>query len=155
MGYYRMNFEGFNSLVEKLTPFLQSQCVNLVQPQVEIRKIVAIVIYRLAHGTSATNMADRFNVRVTRKYVKKIRKYMDIVCDDLCDKNKLFSKYINIPSSDRVQKIIDCFHDLTSLPNICGAIDSTHISLASLINKRVTLVASDCFDRKKIHSIVM
>jgi hypothetical protein len=80
---------------------------------------------------------------------------MDIVCDDLCDKNKLFSKYINIPSSDRVQKIIDCFRDLTSLPNIFGAIDGTHISLASLLNKRVTLVTSDCFDRKKIHSIVM
>jgi hypothetical protein len=48
--------------------------VNLVQPQVKIRKIVAIVIYRLAHGTSATNMADWFNVRVTGKYVKKKKK---------------------------------------------------------------------------------
>jgi hypothetical protein len=37
MGYYRMSFEAFNNLVEKLTPFVQSQCVNLGQPQVEIR----------------------------------------------------------------------------------------------------------------------
>jgi hypothetical protein len=33
MGYYRMSFETFNNLVEELTPFLQSQCVNLVRPQ--------------------------------------------------------------------------------------------------------------------------
>jgi hypothetical protein len=122
MGYYRMSFEAFNSLVEELTPFLQSQCVNLVQPQVEIRKIVAIGIYRLAHGTSGTHMANRFNVRAST-----IRKYVDVVCDAICDKNKLFSKYINIPSSGHLQKIIDCFHDLIGLPNICGAIDGTHI----------------------------
>ncbi len=74
MGYYRMSFEAFNSLVEELTSFLQSQCVSLVQPQVEIRKDVAIVIYRLAHETSATHMADQFNVRVIRKYVKNNKK---------------------------------------------------------------------------------
>jgi hypothetical protein len=74
MGYYRMSFEAFNSLVEELTSFLQSQCVNLVQPQVEIRKDVAIVIYRLAHGTSATHMADQFSVRVIKKYVKNNKK---------------------------------------------------------------------------------
>jgi hypothetical protein len=80
------------------------------------------------------------------------------MCDALCDKNKLFSKYINISSSERLHKIIDCFHDcfhdLTGLPNICEAIDGTHMSLTSL-NKKVTLVASDCFNKKKIHSIVM
>jgi hypothetical protein len=30
MGYYRMSFGTFNNLVKDLTPFLQSQCVNLV-----------------------------------------------------------------------------------------------------------------------------
>jgi hypothetical protein len=41
------------------------------------------------------------------------------------------------------------------LPNICGAIDGTQISIASLPNERVTFVASDIFNKKKIHSIVM
>jgi hypothetical protein len=90
-------------------------------------------------------MANRFNVETST-----IRKY-----DVLCDKNKLFSKYISIPSSDHLQKIIDHFHEIASLPNICGAIDGTHISLASLPNERVTFVASDFFNKKKIHSIVM
>ncbi len=34
------------------------------------------------------------------------------------------------------KKIIDCFHDLTCLPNICGAIHGIHIPLASLPNKK-------------------
>ncbi len=97
MGYYRMSFETFKNLIKELTPFLQSQCVNLVRPQVKKVKIVTIVIYRLAHGTSATHKADQFNVGAST-----IRKYVDIVCDTLCDKNKLFSKYINIPSSDHL-----------------------------------------------------
>jgi hypothetical protein len=55
MGYYRMSFEAFNNLLLELTLFFQSHCVNLIQPQVEIRKFVTIVIYRLAHGNSATH----------------------------------------------------------------------------------------------------
>jgi len=94
-------------------------------------------------------MANRFNVETST-----IRKYVDIICDVLCDKNKLFSKYISIPSSDHLQKIIDHFHEIASLPNICGAIDGTHISLASLPNERVTFVV-DFFNKKTIHSIVM
>ncbi len=53
------------------------------------------MIYRLAHGTNAINMANQFNVGAST-----IRKYVDIVCDTLCDKNKLFNEYISIPSSD-------------------------------------------------------
>ncbi len=84
-----------------------------------------------------------------------IRKHVDIECYVLCDKNKLFNKHISIPSSDHLQKIINHFHDLASLLNICGAIDGTRISLTSLPHKRVTCVASDFFNTKKIHSIVM
>ncbi len=73
---------------------------------------------------------------------------MDIVCDALCDKNNLFNKYISIPSSDHLQKNIDNFHDLIDMFNICGAIDGTHIPLASFPHKRVTLVANDFLIRK-------
>jgi hypothetical protein len=124
--------------------------VNLVQPQVEIRKIVTIVIYRLAHGTSATHMTDLFNLKGST-----VKKYVDIVCDALCDKNKLFNNYISIPFGHLQKKIINRFHDLTGLPNICGAINSTHIPFTSFSNKRVALTTSDFFNRKKFHSVVM
>ncbi len=108
------------------------------------------MIYRLVHGTSVTHMTDRFNVRAST-----ISKYVDIVCDALCDKDKLFSKYIRISFGDRLPKIIDCFHDLTGLLNICAAIDGIHIPLVSLPNKRMTVTTNDFFNRKKIRNIVM
>ncbi len=89
--HYIMNFEAFNNLVLELTPFLQSSCPNLIRPQLKIRKIVAIVIYRLAHAFNVTHMVVRFNVGAST-----IRKYVDIVYDVLIDKEKLFSKYKSI-----------------------------------------------------------
>jgi len=108
------------------------------------------VIYRLAPGTNATHMVDWFNVATPT-----IRKYVDIMFDALCDQNKLLKKYINIPSGDCSEKVIDYFHDLIGLFNICGAIDSSHIPLASFPNKKMTLETGDFFNKFFFHNIVM
>jgi len=42
--FYRMNYGAFENLVNMLTFFLKSRCVNQVSPQVEIKKIVAYVL---------------------------------------------------------------------------------------------------------------
>jgi hypothetical protein len=60
--HYKISFGAFNNLVLELTHFLQSSCLNPIKTQLEIKKIMAIVIYRFAHGFSVTHMADRFNV---------------------------------------------------------------------------------------------
>jgi hypothetical protein len=145
-----MSFEAFSNLVLELTPFLQSSCLNPIRSQLEIKKIVAIVIYRFTHGFSATHLADRLNVDASI-----IRKYVDIVCDVLIDKHKLFSKYISIPSSQHLKNVITHFENFTCIPNVCGAIDLTHILLVDLPSKKVTLVISDFFNKKKFHSIVL
>ena len=148
--FYRMSYLAFNNLVQLLTLFLRSKCVNQVRPQLEIKKIVACVIYRLAHGHSPEHMADRFKVGAST-----IKKYVDIVCDILTDREKLFSHYIVIPSGDHLQGIINDFEELTGLSNICRAIDGIHIPLAERPSKRITLVESDFYNRKKYHSIVL
>jgi hypothetical protein len=148
--FYRMDFDAFENLLNMLTPFLRSRCVNQVRPQMEIRKIVACVVYRFAHGHSPEHMADRFKIGAST-----IRKYVDIVCDILTDKDKLFSNYISIPSEDRLISIISDFEELTGLPNVCGEIDGTHIPLSENPSRRVTLAASDFFNRKKFHSIAL
>ncbi len=85
-----------------------------------------------------------------------MRKYINIVCDVLCDKNKLFTKYINISLGECLHKIITHFHDfVTCIPNIYGAIDGTPIPLIDLPDKRMTLVASDFCNRIFFNSIVM
>lgn len=74
--YYKMTFDVFQKLVLELISCLQSQCLNLVRPHLEIKKIVTIVFYKFANGHSATHMADHFNMGAST-----IWKYVDIVCD--------------------------------------------------------------------------
>jgi hypothetical protein len=73
----------------------------------------------------------------------------------LIDKNKLFSKYINIPLGQRLKEIIAHFENFIGILNICGAINRTHIPLVDLPNKKVTFDISDFFNRKKFHSVVL
>ncbi len=88
--------------------------MNLIQPQVEIRKNIAIVIYRLAHGTSDTRISSMWEHQP-----EKICGYnvMPYVIETICLTNILVFHLVIV-----YKKIIDCFHDLTCLPNICGAI---------------------------------
>jgi len=84
----------------------------------EIRKIVASIPYRCAHGYNVEHMADRLKIGAST-----IKKYVDIICDMLTDGDKLFSHYISIPSRNRLLSIILNFKETTGLPNICGTID--------------------------------
>jgi len=52
----------FNNLIEELTPFLKSKCINLVRSQLEIKKIVVIVLYRFVHGFNPKHMSNKFDV---------------------------------------------------------------------------------------------
>jgi len=116
----------------------------------EIRKIVTCVIYNFAYGHSAEHMEDCFKIGAST-----IRKYVDIVYDILTNEDKLFSKYISIPSGDCLLGIILDIESLTRLPNICRAIDGSHILLVENPSRRVTLATSDFFNKKKFHSIVL
>jgi hypothetical protein len=151
MKSYRMSPEAFDNLVQMLTPYLQSQCINPVRPQLEIRKILALVLYRFAHGVSPNpHISDRLQAGGST-----VRKYVDLIYDVLISRDKLFSECISIPIGARLEGIIGEFREITRLPNICGAIDGTHIPLADHPNWRVTLVHGDFFNRKKFHSIVL
>jgi hypothetical protein len=83
--YYQMKFDVFNVLVEELTPSLKFECLNHARPQLEVRKIVAIVLYMFTHGLSSKHMSNIFDVGAFT-----IHKYVDIVCDVFCNKEKLF-----------------------------------------------------------------
>jgi hypothetical protein len=147
--YYQMTFDAFNVLVEELTPFLKSECFNHVRPQLEVRKIVAIVLYKFAHGLSPKHISNRFDVCASI-----VCNYVDIVCDVLCNKDKLFDKYIKTPTRNCLLHIVQQFENLTILPNICGAIDGTHIPLVDRPNRKYIIAVVDCYNRKRFHNIV-
>jgi hypothetical protein len=95
-------------------------------------------------------MVDQFNVSVLT-----IKKYVDIAYNVLIHKDKLFSKYVSIPSYQHLKNNIACFEEITSLFSICGVIDGTHIPFANLSFKKITLAIGDFFNRQKIHKIVL
>ncbi len=74
--YYKMNCDIFQNLVLELILFLQSQCLNLVRPQVKIRKIFTIFFNKFTHEQSATHMVDCLIVSASI-----IKKCVDIICD--------------------------------------------------------------------------
>ena len=99
---------------------MQSQCINPVRPQLEIKKILALVLYRFAHGVSPNpHISDCLQVGGSI-----VRKYVDIVYDVLISRDKLFSEYINIPIGSWLEGIIGDFHEIIGLPNICGIINA-------------------------------
>jgi hypothetical protein len=46
------------------------------------------VLYMFVHGLSSKHISDRFDGSTSI-----VHKYVDIVCDVFCSKNKLFDKY--------------------------------------------------------------
>jgi hypothetical protein len=65
----------------------------------------------------------------------------------------LFERYIHAPRGHRLADIIRWFRDITSLPNVVGTIDGTHIPLTQRPSIHLTPMPSDFFNRKKFHSI--
>ncbi len=88
--HYVMSFDAFNNSFEELSSILKLKRFNLLRSQLKIKKVVAVLLYRFAHGFNFKHMLDRFDVGAST-----IRKYMDIVCDGFYDKNKFFDKYIS------------------------------------------------------------
>ncbi|KAG0573764.1 hypothetical protein KC19_VG207800 [Ceratodon purpureus] len=103
-----MSLEAFDYLVHMFTPYLKSQCINLVRPKLEIRKIVAQVLHGFAHGYSLDHIANRLKAAGST-----ITKYVDIVSDILSNKDKLLSRCISEPRGVRLQGIIDDFREIT------------------------------------------
>lgn len=87
-----MPYFSFMYLLSELESYVKSKYVKHVRAPIESQKAIALAIYRLAHGTSATEMKDCFGVRVST-----IPKYLDIVVNALTDSNKLLAKNIFLP----------------------------------------------------------
>ena len=147
---YRMSFMAFEHLVAELTPFLRPTANMFVRPPIPIRKQVSLVVYQLAHGFSCKAMDNLYGCGEST-----IRKYTSIVCRILSRHDGLFGTYIHAPRGHRLVDTIRKFRDITSLPNVVGAIDGTHILLSSRPQRDLTPMPSDFFNRKKFHSVLL
>jgi len=108
-----------------------------------------MVLYRLAHGISFERMSALYNVGAII-----IRKYTYILCDVLSNNDKFFSIYVHIPVGDPFLNIIEQFHDIIGLQQICGVIDGTHIPLNVKPNKQITSFTTYFYNRNHFHNIM-
>jgi hypothetical protein len=107
--------------VDKLKPHIALSNLSLPSDYA-----VAMVLSRLAHGFSAKTLAARYSLE---PYL--ISKITNMVTRLLA--TKLYPEFIKIPvSRRRLIETTQAFEELTSLPNMCGAIDGSPIKLHSL-----------------------
>ncbi len=91
---------------------------------------------------SANIIANKFNVGVFT-----IHKYVDIILDALVFKDELFNQYIFMLHGSPLLRIMDGFFNACGLPNVCGAIDGSHILLSQMLNKQVITILTNYFYR--------
>ena len=85
-------------------------------------KVLALGLFRLAHGNSYISIAPAMNVRKSTV----IKAVQDVV-ESLFD---LRNEYIKFPATEQETAVlIRTFEEYPDLPNIAGAIDRTHIRI--------------------------
>ncbi|KAG5023488.1 hypothetical protein JHK82_019388 [Glycine max] len=115
---YGLSYPVFTTVVDKLKPHIALSNLSLPSDYA-----VAMVLSRLAHGLSAKTLASRYSLD---PYL--VSKITNMVTRLLA--TKLYPEFIKIPvGRRRLLETTQAFEELTSLPNMCGAIDTTPVHL--------------------------
>ena len=138
----RMSRDTFDTLLATLRHKLQREDTrlrNCIPPE----KVLAIGLYRLAHGGSFENAGIAMNVgKATAREA-----FTDVV-------NALYdfrNDFIKFPANEvETRASIETLEELSDLPNIAGAIDGTHIKI-----KAPKESAVDYFSRYQQHDVAV
>ncbi|XP_057517245.1 protein ALP1-like [Amaranthus tricolor] len=118
---YGLSYPVFTTVVDKLKPHIAESNLSLPPDYA-----VAMVLSRLCHGLSSKTLAKRYSLDTY--LVSKITNMVTRLLS-----TKLYPEFIKIPAGRRrLHETTQAFEELTSLPNMCGAIDSTPIRLCRL-----------------------
>lgn len=117
---YGLSYPVFTTVVDKLKPHIALSNLSLPSDYA-----VAMVLSRLSRGLSAAAVARRHNLDpfLVSKITNMVTRLLS---------TKLYPEFIKIPVSRRLHSTSNSFHQLTSLPNVCGAIDSSPVRLRRL-----------------------
>ena len=104
-------------------------------------KVLAIGLYRLAHGNSYLTIGPTFNVGKSTV----IEAVQDVVGAELRDDQIKFPETLA-----ELNASIQSFEELSALPNIVGAIDGSHVRI-----KAPSESAADYFSRYQQHDFII
>ena len=139
----RMRRRTFDRLVQDLRPFIQGQPTHWRQP-IGVEKKVVVTLFKLMHGVSIPLVADK--AALGKSTVGDILRQ---VCYAISHN---FGHLIAWPSGRRLPRIAAAFQAKQWFPNCIGAIDGSHIYIASPSN---SIVAADHRNRYKSFSILL
>ena len=139
----RMRRRTFDRLVHDLRPFLQGQHTHWRAP-IGVEKKVVVTLFKLMHGVSIPLVADK--AALGKSTVGEILRQ---VCSAI---SVNFGHLIAWPVGRRLPRVAGGFQSKQGFPNCIGAIDGSHIYIASPSN---TIVAADHRNRLKSFSILL
>jgi len=117
----RVNRGTFDVILNILAPRLNRQN-SMFRDCLPPSKVLAIGLYRLAHGNSYVSIAPAFCVGRTT-IIEAVQDVVNALYD-------IRNDYIKFPETPaEVQASIETFNGLGSLPNVVGAIDGSHVSI--------------------------
>ena len=139
----RMRRRTFDRLVNDLRPHIQGQHTHWREP-IGVEKKVVVTLFKLMHGASIPLVADK--AALGKSTVGEILRQ---VCSAITIH---FGHLIAWPVGRRLTRVASASQAKQWLPNCIGAIDGSHIYIASPSN---TIVAADHRNRYKSFSILL
>ena len=138
----RVNKLTFKILCDCLGPYISRSDSNFKRP-VPIRQRVAFGLYYMAHASPPRITGFTFGRGFSTVHY--------IVDDFFRAVVAVFHRLINFPTGAQLVSTIRGFEALEGLPNVCGAIDCTHINMTA---PSCGIRPHDYFDRNRKYSIV-
>ena len=106
-------------------------------------RVLALGLYRLAHGNSYSTIAPVFNVGKAT--------VIEAVQDVVNGLYEIRDDHIKFPETlAEVTASIETFADLTKLPNVVGAVDGSHVRIKAPVDS-----APDYFSRYQQHDFII
>ncbi|KAL8107322.1 hypothetical protein AgCh_023937 [Apium graveolens] len=134
---FRMGKDTFEMICNELTSAVAKEN-TMLRDAVPVRQRVAVCIWRLATGEPLRLVSKRFGLGISTCH-----KLVLEVC--LAIRTVLMPKYLQWPDDMTLKKIKDEFELVSGIPNVVGAMYTTHIpiiapkiSVAAYFNKRHT-----------------
>jgi hypothetical protein len=137
-----MSRDTFLYLCEELKPAIERHD-SILRRAIPVQQRVAIALWKLATNSEYRSIAHLFGVS---------RSSVCLIVKDVCEAIVclLLPKYIQVPSGDRLQVILDGFESKWGFPQCVGAIDGSHIPIVSPLEH-----PADYYNRKGWHSIIL
>ncbi|PKA55474.1 hypothetical protein AXF42_Ash006676 [Apostasia shenzhenica] len=116
---YGLSYPVFASLLDQLDHLLSSLSLPLPHDQA-----LAISLYRLSRGLSSRSLSRLLQPPLPASLISRVTNSLTRLLA-----TRLYSDYVKLPSHHRLLQSTSFFRDLSSLPNVVGAIASSAVRL--------------------------